>query len=64
MPALQVFLGADAQLLGIILAGTRMPLTICLKSHLYLNIRSLDLPAKHRASGIEYTNLLPLFWPL
>ena len=29
IPALQVFLGAEAQLLGTSLAGTRMPLTIC-----------------------------------
>ena len=65
IPASRVFLGADAQLLGTSLAGARMPLTISLKSQLieYTYVARLRL-AQHCASGMEYTNLLPLFWPL
>ena len=44
IPTSQVFLGADAQLLWTSLAGSRMPMSICIKSSLKLNIRSLALP--------------------
>ena len=37
IPASRVFLGADAQLLGTSLAGTKIPLSICLKN-CYLNL--------------------------
>ena len=36
IPASQVFLGADAQLLWTSLAGAKMPLDMCLENH-YLN---------------------------
>ena len=37
IPTSMVFLDADAQLLGTSLVDPRMPLTVCLKSHLELN---------------------------
>ena len=60
--ASRVFLDADAQLLGTSLAGARMPLIISLKSHLIAyTFALLNIVL---SSGMEYTNLLPLFWPL
>ena len=60
IPALWVFRGADAQLLGISLAGARITLSHTLN---LIYVAWLCL-TQHRASGIEYTNKLLLFWPL
>ena len=43
IPDSRVFLGVDVQLLGTSLVGARMPLTMCLKSCLRLNIHSSAL---------------------
>ena len=44
--ASRVFLGVDAQLLWTGLVGVRMSLSICIKSSLKLNVRSLASPCR------------------
>ena len=58
IPASQVFLGANAQLLGTSLAGAFV-LTHYLNR---INTAWLRL-AQHSANGTKYTDLWPLFWP-
>ena len=61
IPALQVFLGAYAQLLRISLAGARMPLSVLIISMLKFTWLCL---AQHHTSWTKYIILWPLFWPL
>ena len=58
IPASRVFLGADAQLLGISLADAKMPLNVCFKAQLNLNMHSLALPCSAPCKwGWIYNNL-------
>ena len=69
IPASQVFLGADAQLLWTSLVGARMPLSICIKSRHKLNIHLAQQSAlwglafPYHGSWIEYIDRSKL-WPL
>ena len=56
IPVSQVFIGADARLLVTSLEGSRMPLSICLKSQLKLTICNFAVPPSDPASRNEYTN--------
>ena len=60
IPASQVFLGADTQLLGTSLAGARMPLVYILIHYLNcIYVAQLRL-AQYHASGTKCTDLWPL----